>query len=473
MWYNLNKAIGIVKKRLIEYEFKPLKRQNNKNLIKPRLTRSSIVFSYQYIMASQQRDLIDLEKKLLEKEERIEKEKQSLERQKEEILSLKKEYREKLSKTTSLTLEEAKKELLAQVEDKEAQEVARIIRESEEEAKRTADKKAQEILIDSMRHGALNYIAEFTLSTVKIPDEDIKGRIIGKEGRNIRAFEQATGVDVDLDEEGVIRLSSFDQVRREIARRSLDKLIKDTRIQPFRIEEIVEQTRKEVEKIMFEEGEKLAHEVGVFNLQKDLLSILGRFKFRTSYGQNLIVHTLEETKMGIHLAHETGANVNVVRLGCLFHDIGKVVEGDGSHVKLGGDLLKRFNIPEPVINCVLEHHEDKPFSSIESVIVYIADAISGARPGARYEDVEEYAKRIKGMEEIAKKYEGVQDAYAFEAGRELRVIIDPGRLDDAQTTIVAQKIREEVSRSMAVPGEVKVTAIREFRAVSSVSDFQS
>ncbi|MEK7502634.1 MAG: ribonuclease Y [Patescibacteria group bacterium] len=424
-------------------------------------------------MASQQRDLIDLEKKLLEKEERIEKEKQSLERQKEEILSLKKEYREKLSKATSLTLEEAKKELLAQVEDKEAQEVARIIRESEEEAKRTADKKAQEILIDSMRHGALNYIAEFTLSTVKIPDEDIKGRIIGKEGRNIRAFEQATGVDVDLDEEGVIRLSSFDQVRREIARRSLDKLIKDTRIQPFRIEEIVEQTRKEVEKIMFEEGEKLAHEVGVFNLQKDLLSILGRFKFRTSYGQNLIVHTLEETKMGIHLAHETGANVNVVRLGCLFHDIGKVVEGDGSHVKLGGDLLKRFNIPEPVINCVLEHHEDKPFSSIESVIVYIADAISGARPGARYEDVEEYAKRIKGMEEIAKEYEGVQDAYAFEAGRELRVIIDPGRLDDAQTTIVAQKIREEVSRSMAVPGEVKVTAIREFRAVSSVSDFQS
>ena len=424
-------------------------------------------------MASQQQDLLDLEKKLLEKEERIEKEKQSLEKEKEEILSLKKEYREKLSKTTSLTLEEAKKELFAQVEDKEAKEVARIIREAEEEAKRTADKKAQEILIDSMRHGALDYIAEFTLSTVKIPDEDIKGRIIGKEGRNIRAFEQATGVDVDLDEEGVIRLSSFDQVRREIARRALDKLIKDTRIQPFRIEEIVEQTKKEMEKIMFEEGEKLAHEVGVFNISRDLLSILGRFKFRTSYGQNLIVHTLEETKMGIHLAHEVGANVNVVRLGCLFHDIGKVVEGEGSHVRLGGDLLKRFNIPEPVINCVLEHHEDKPFSSIESVIVYIADAISGARPGARYEDVEEYAKRIKDMEEIAKKYEGVQDAYAFEAGREVRVIIDPGRLDDAQTTIVAQKIREEVSRSLAVPGEVKVTAIREFRAISSQSDFQS
>lgn len=321
-----------------------------------------------------------------------------------------------------------------------------------------------------MKHGAVNYIPEFTLSTVKIPDEDIKGRIIGKEGRNIRAFEQATGVDVDLYEEGVIRLSSFDQVRREIARRALEMLIRDTRIQPFRIEEIVEQTKKEVEKIMFEEGEKLAQEVGVFNLSKDLISMLGRFKFRTSYGQNLVVHTLEETKMGIHIAQEVGANVNIVRLGCLFHDIGKVVEGEGSHVTLGVDFLKRHNMPEAVINAVWEHHEDKPFSSLESVIVYIADAISGARPGARYEDVEGYAKRLTEMEEMAKKHEGVEDAYAFEAGRELRVIIDPGKLDDAATTLLSHKIREEVVRSLAVPGEVKVTAIREFRAISTSSD---
>ena len=421
-------------------------------------------------MASQPKDIIDLEKKLLEKEERLESEKKVFGDEKEKLTKLKEEYREKLSKISSLTTDEARKELLKEVEEKEAQVVARIIKESEEEAKRTADKKSQEILIDSMKHGSLDYIAEYTVSAVRISDEDLKGRIIGKEGRNIRAFEQATGVDVDLDEEGVIRLSSFDQVRREVARRSLEKLIKDTRIQPFRIEEIVEQTKKEVEKIMFEEGEKLAHEVGVFNLPKELLSILGRFKFRTSYGQNLVVHTLEETKIGIHLAHEVKANVDVVRLGCLFHDIGKVVEGEGSHVKLGGDLLKKFNIPEPIINCVLEHHEDKPFSSIESVIVYIADAISGARPGARYEDVEEYATRLKEMEEIAKKYEGVQDAYAFEAGRELRVIIDPGKLDDSQTTLIAHKIRDEVSSSLAVTGEVKVTAIREFRSVSSGSE---
>jgi len=418
---------------------------------------------------NQNQDIIALEKKLLEKEEKLEHEKGKIEKEKEELTKKKEEYSQKLQKASGLTADEAKKELLAETEEKEAQIIARLIKEKEEEAKRTASKKAQEILIDSMRHGALDYIAEFTVSTIKIDDEEIKGRIIGKEGRNIRAFEQATGVDVDLDEEGIIRLSSFDSVRREIGRLSLEKLLKDTRIQPFRIEEIVSQTKKELEKVMLEEGERIAHEVGVFNLPIELLAILGRFKFRTSYGQNLVVHTLEETKIGVHIAQEIGADVNIVRLGCLFHDIGKVVEGDGSHVKLGVELLKRFNIPESIVNCVAEHHEDKPFSAIESVIVYIADAISGARPGARYEDVEAYGKRLKEMEEIAKKYEGVLDAYAFEAGRELRVIINPGRLDDSQTTITAQKIREEVSRSLAVPGEVKVTAIREFRAVSSES----
>ena len=418
---------------------------------------------------NQSQDIIELEKKLLTKEEKLDREKDQIEREKEELSKKKEEYSTKLQKVSGLTAEEAKAELISETEHKEAQIIARIIKEKEEDAKRTAAKKSQEILLDSMRHGALDYIAEYTVSTIKISDEEIKGRIIGKEGRNIRAFEQATGVDVDLDEEGIIRLSCFDSVRREIAKRALEKLLKDTRIQPFRIEEVVNQTKQEVEKVMLEEGEKIAHEVGVFNLPVELLSILGRFKFRTSYGQNLIVHTLEETKIGMHIASEIGADVNIVRLGCLFHDIGKVVEGEGSHVKLGVELLKRFNIPEKIVNCVAEHHEDKPFSSMESVIVSIADSISGARPGARFEDIEGYAKRLKDMEEIAKKYDGVDDAYAFEAGRELRVIINPGRLDDAETLITANKIREEVSRSLAVPGEVKVTAIREFRAVSSDS----
>ncbi|MBI2613712.1 MAG: ribonuclease Y [Candidatus Levybacteria bacterium] len=417
-------------------------------------------------MMNQNQDLIALEKKLFEKEEKLDREKEQIEKEKQELSKKKEEYSTKLQKVSGLTAEEAKAELLRETEQKEAQIIARLIKEKEEDAKRTAAKKSQEILLDSMRHGALDYIAEYTVSTIKIEDEEIKGRIIGKEGRNIRAFEQATGVDVDLDEEGIIRLSCFDSVRRETARRSLEKLLKDTRIQPFRIEEVVNQTKQEVEKVMLEEGEKIAHEIGVFNLPVELMSILGRFKFRTSYGQNLIVHTLEETKIGMHIASEIGADVNIVRLGCLFHDIGKVVEGEGSHVKLGVELLKRFNIPEKIVNCVAEHHEDKPFSSMESVIVSIADAISGARPGARYEDIEGYAKRLRDMEEIAKKYEGVDDAYAFEAGRELRVVINPGRLDDAETLITANKIREEVSNALAVPGEVKVTAIREFRAVS-------
>jgi ribonuclease Y len=397
---------------------------------------------------------------LLEREEKLEQEREKLE-------ALKDKYQEKLEKVSDLTPEQAKKELFDKVALDEAKAVAKIIKDSEDEAKLTADKKAQEILVDSMRFGAIKYIAEYTVSVVKIADEEIKGRIIGKEGRNIRAFEQATGVDVDLDEEGVIRLSSFDQVRREVARRSLEKLIKDTRVQPFRIEEIVLETKKEVEKIMLEEGEKLAHEAGVFNLSTEVLQVLGRFKFRTSYGQNLIVHTLEDVKIGIHIAEEVGANVNIVRLGCLFHDIGKVLEGEGSHVTLGVDFLKKHAIPELIVNCVAEHHEDKPFSSVESVIVHIADQISGARPGARYEDVENYGKRLAQMEEIAKAHEGVEDAYAFEAGRELRVIINPGKLDDAQTLVVANKIRDEVSKSQAVAGEIKVTAIREFRAVAT------
>ncbi len=413
-------------------------------------------------------DLVALEKKLLEKEEKLDSEKEKLEKEKEAIAKLKQDYSTKLQKVSSLTEEEAKKELLSEVEEKEIQTIAKLIKEREEEAKKTSDKKAQEILVDSMRHGALNYIAEYTVSTIQIPNEEIKGRIIGKEGRNIRAFEQATGVDVDLDEEGVIRLSSFDQIRREVARRSLEKLVVDTRIQPFRIEEIVEQSKKELDKVLLEEGEKLAHEAGVFNLSAEILSVLGRFKFRTSYGQNLVVHTLEETKIGIHIAQEIGADVNIVRLGCLFHDIGKVIEGEGSHVTLGVEFLKRHGVDEKIVNCVAEHHEDKPFSSLESILVSISDSISGARPGARYEDYEGYVKRLREMEEIAKKHAGVEDAYAFEAGRELRVIINPGTLDDAQTVVVADKIRDDINKaSLAIPGEVKVTAIREFRAVST------
>jgi len=373
-------------------------------------------------------------------------------------------YIKKLEQVSHMSADDAKQLLLEEVRNDAKRDIAKIIKDSEDEAKLVAHKKAQEILVDAMRHGAIDILAEYTISTIKIQDEEVKGRIIGKEGRNIRSFENVTGVDVDLDEAGIIRLSSFDPVRREIARRSLEILIKDTRIQPVRIEEVVEETRKILEKIMFEEGEKLCHAVGAYNIHPDLIAMLGRFKFRTSYGQNLIIHTLEETKIGMQIAHEIGANVDIVKLGCLFHDIGKVVfDKEGSHVTLGAELLQKYQMPKEVINCVLEHHEDKPFSSIESVIVYIGDAISGGRPGARHEDYEEYAKRMKDMEAIAKSFTGVDDAYAFEAGRELRVIVNPGKLDDVETTIVAKQIKDEVDRRLIVPGVVRVTAIREFR----------
>lgn len=376
----------------------------------------------------------------------------------------------KLEKAANLTREEAKTLILSAVEDKLKEDIAKRIREAETLAKQTAEEKVREILIEAMRHGATDYVAEYTVSTIKIPDEDFKGRIIGKEGRNIRAFEMATGVDVDLDEEGVIRLSSFDSVRREIARVTLEKLIKDGRVQPVRIEELVDQTRKEVEKVMYIEGEKLCHAVGVYNMPTDKIALLGRFKYRFSYGQNMIAHTLEETKIGIALAHELGADVNIVRLGCLLHDIGKVItDKEGSHVQLGVDLLRKNGMPQQVIDCVASHHEDIPFPSLEAVIVYIADAISGARPGARYEDIEEYVKRLKSLEDTATSFPGIEKAYALQAGRELRVIVDPGKLDDAAVTVTSKKIAQEIEKKFPTyPGQIKITVIRELRVTETV-----
>lgn len=376
----------------------------------------------------------------------------------------------KLEKAAHLTRDDAKNLILSAVEERLKEDVAKRIREAETQAKQEAEKKAREILVDAMRHAATDYVAEYTVSTIKIPDEDFKGRIIGKEGRNVRAFEMATGVDVDLDEEGVIRLSSFDPVRREVARVTLEKLIRDGRVQPVRIEELVRQTEQEVEKIMFSEGEKLCHAVGVYNMPADKIALLGRFKYRFSYGQNMIAHTLEETKLGIALAHELGADVNIVRLGCLLHDIGKVItDKEGSHVQLGIELLRKNGIPQAVIDCVASHHEDIPFPSIEAVIVYIADAVSGSRPGARYEDIEEYVKRLKTLEDIAKSYPGIEKAYALQAGRELRVIVDPGKLDDAQVTVTSKKIAEEIEKKFPTyPGQIKITVIRELRVTETV-----
>jgi ribonuclease Y len=373
----------------------------------------------------------------------------------------------KLEKVSGMTKEQAKETLLTGWEDKMQGDISRRIRQAEEEMKLSLEEKTKELLVDAMKHGATDYVAEYTMSTIPIPSDDVKGRIIGKDGRNIRAFELATAVDVDLEEEGVIKLSSFDAVKREVARISLERLIRDGRVQPARIEEIVHTVKKEVDKIMFRAGEELCHKVGVYNLPNDITQALGKFKFRFSYGQNMILHTLEETKIGIALAHELKADVNVVKLGCLLHDIGKVIDSvdGGNHVTLGVEYLKKNRFPQSVVHCVEAHHEDIPFESVEAMIVYIADAISGSRPGARHEDFEDYLKRIKTIEDAAKTKKGVRDAYALQAGRELRVVVRPEEITDDEMVILAQKIREELESKFEVfPGQIKVTVIRESRA---------
>lgn len=411
------------------------------------------------LLEEKQKQLSIWEERLQQTENYLRQLKDDLEKRKEEIVK-------KLEKIAKLSQEEAKKLVLSLWEEKLKKEIAQKINQTQEIIKKTADEKAKEILVDAMRYGAIDYVAEYTLSTVSIPNEEFKGRIIGKEGRNIRTFELVTGVDVDLEEEGVIKLSSFDAVKREIARVALERLIKDGRIQPARIEEIVKKTKEEIEKIIFKEGEQLANKVGIYNLPSEIINLLGRFKYRYSYGQNMIAHTLEETRIGAALAYELKADVTTVKLGCLLHDIGKVItEKEGSHVELGVELLKKYHFPQKVIDCVAAHHEDIPFPSVEAVIVYIADAVSGGRPGARHEDFEEYLKRIKTIEEIAKSKKGVKEAYALQAGRELRVIVKPEELTDDEMVILAEKIKEELESKFDVfPGQIKITVIRETRA---------
>lgn len=422
--------------------------------------------------SSRETDLAKREGILEERERQISGKSKLIEEKLESLEKIRKDLVEKLEKSSKMSADEAKKNLLEQADKDLAIEVSKKIVEAEEVIKLQANEKAKEILADAMLHGFTDYISEFTTSRVKLSDEEIKGRIIGKEGRNIRTFEQATGVDVIMDDEipNSLILSSFDSVRREIARVALERLIADGRIQPQRIEEIVEKTKGDFEKIMLEDGEKLCRDAGVFNLPAELITLLGRFKYRFSFGQNLIQHTLEETRIGVALAKEILADSNVVRLGCLLHDIGKVVTevDEGTHVEKGVAVAKKFHIPDAVVNCIAEHHEDKPFSSIESILVYIADAISGGRPGARHENVEDYIKRMDDIEKIASSFDGVEKAFALQAGREVRVIVVPEKIPDDELPKLVHDIGDRISKEVMVPGAVKITAIRETRATETV-----
>lgn len=378
------------------------------------------------------------------------------------------DYIKKLELVSKMTADEAKKALLDEVQRDLTSEIAKRIRQAEEKIKLESHKLTQEILADSLKHGVTTFTAEYTVSSLVVPNEEVKGRIIGAEGKNIRAFEKDAGVEIIIDETNEIRISSFDAVRREVAKRALEILIKDSRIQPSRIEEVLKTVRSDMEDVLLEEGKKVAEECGVYSLPIELLKLIGKFKFRTSYGQNLGHHTIEETKIGVAIAEELGANVDIVRLGCLLHDIGKVVtDEEGNHIDAGVATLKKYGLPKEVVAVVAEHHEDKPFSSIESYIVWIADAASGSRPGARYEPHEGYVKRMDKIEDIAKSFNGVETAYAFQAGRDVRVFVNPKEIDDDGLTVLVHEIVKKLEKEAQYAGQVKVTAVREVRAVDT------
>ncbi len=422
--------------------------------------------------SSREADLAKREGILEERERQISEKQKLVDEKLNNLEKIRIDLVEKLEKVSKFSAEDAKKILLENIEKDLAVEISKKIKEAENEIKLQTDEKAKEILADAILHGVTDYISEFTTSKVKLPDEDMKGKIIGKEGRNVRTFEQVTGVDVVMDDEipDTLILSSFDSVRREIAKVALERLIEDGRIQPQKIEEIVDKTEQDINKLMRQAGEKLASDVGVYNLPVELIDQLGRFKYRYSYGQNLILHTQEETQIGVALAHMIGANVNTVRLGCLFHDIGKIVtDEEGSHVDKGVTLAKKFNLPEEVINCIAEHHEDKPFSSVESIIVSVADAISGGRPGARHENVQDYIKRLSDIEKIGMSFEGVEKCFAVQAGREVRVIVIPEKISDNELPKLTHDIAERISKEVMVPGAVRITAIRETRVTETTT----
>lgn len=425
---------------------------------------------------------IEIEKRIAQKEESLDTKISEIERQQkaldsalksftkreQELDKVRQELVAKLEKSSSLTAQEAKKLILENVEVGLKEEIAKRIKEAEEKIQLESKDKAREILVNAMIAGATDWVAEYTMTTIKLESEDMKGRIIGKEGRNIRTFELATGVDVELDSDvpNEVRLSSFDPVRREVARKALEELVKDARIQPTRIEQLVEKARHTVESDMSDAGSKAAQELGLYNLPKAALDQLGRLKFRYSYGQNQLIASIETSKIAKKIATELGANEIICATGGLFHDIGKTeMDKEGTHVQLGVELAKKWSFPQTIIDCIAQHHEDEPFTSIESIIVHLADSASGARPGARHEPVEEYIKRLTNIEEIASSFSGVDKAFAIQAGREVRVIVKPDIIDDAGIITLSHDIKERLENELSYPGQITVTVIREVRAI--------
>jgi len=387
--------------------------------------------------------------------------------QETELRTLLEERRRRLEAVAGMTAADAKKELVRAVEDEARAEAANLVRNLREQAKHDADREARKIIATAIQRIAADHTSESTVSTVTLPGDEMKGRIIGREGRNIRAFEQATGVDVIIDDTpDAVAISCFDPVRREVARLALERLITDGRIHPGRIEDVVRKAQADVDQQIQEAGEQAAYEVGVHGLHQELIRLVGRMKFRTSYGQNLLKHVKEVCWIVGILAAELKLDVARARRGALLHDIGKVLthEHEGTHVQLGVEQARKYGEDPLVINCIEAHHDDVPHQTPESVLVQAADAISGARPGARREAFETYVKRLTALEDIAQGFPGVEKTFAIQAGREVRVVVSPERVDDARATELAESIARKIETELQYPGQIRVIVIRETRA---------
>lgn len=419
--------------------------------------------------------LIEREKLLDKRQENLDKEQTELRTKIEEVKKLKErvdgmvaERSAALEKVASLSKEEAKAELLSSVEKQYEGDILSRIHKIEIAGREKLEQKARDILVTAVHRIGNAMTADILSTTVQLPNDEIKGKIIGKEGRNIRAFERATGVDVIVDDTpGTITLSCFDPVRRQVARVALENLILDGRIQPARIEEVVQKAHDEINQLMKKKGEEAAFEARVTNLDPKLIQILGRLYFRTSYGQNVLSHSVEMSHIAAILAEELGANVAIARAGALLHDIGKAVDHEvpGTHVEIGRRILQKFNVSEEVVKAMQAHHEEYPYETPESMIVQVADALSGARPGARRDSVEQYIKRLEELESIAKSKPGVDKVFAIQAGREVRVFVRPEEINDLQARELARSIAVQIEQEMQYPGEIKVNVIRENRVV--------
>jgi ribonuclease Y len=439
-----------------------------RNAAEKELQRRRLALRREEERLQRRRDKVDQRQERLEqREQSLNKRQSALDKKRNQVEQMQQEQMATLERVAALSREEAKEELLAAVEEESRQDMARVIRQVEAEAKEEADTRAREIITYAIQRMASDQVAELTVSAVSLSSDDMKGRIIGRGGRNIRAFEKAAGVDVVVDDTPeAVTISCFDPVRREVARRAMERLVVDGRIHPARIEKIVADSRKEVERVIREEGERAAYEAGVPGLHPEILKLLGRLKFRTSYGQNQHAHAVETAKLAAMIAEELGANAEVARMGGLLHDIGKAVdfETEGTHASIGAEICRRHGLPPEVVDCVASHHHEAEQNSLEAVIVEAADAISGARPGARRESLELYLKRIHALEEIASSFKGVAESYAIQAGREIRIIVKPDEIDDLATVRLSKDIANRIEEGMEYPGQIKVTVIREVRA---------